>query len=83
MPLRCQGESMNLEVRLFARLREGRFQQASMELQDGETLADLLNKLRVSASEVGIFLVNGRHAPQDRPLKEGDTVALFPPIAGG
>lgn len=74
---------MKVDVRLFASLRQGRFQQAAMELGEGETLAELLEKLKIRPQEVGISMVNGRHAPPERPLAEGDSVALFPPIAGG
>lgn len=74
---------MNVDVRLFASLRQGRFQQAKMELREGETLAELLERLHIRPQEVGISMVNGRHASPDRPLAEGDSVALFPPIAGG
>lgn len=74
---------MNVDVRLFASLRQARFQQAKMDLREGETLAELLDRLQIRPHEVGISMVNGRHATADQPLAEGDSVALFPPIAGG
>ena len=33
--------------------------------------------------EPRITFVNGRHAADDRVLREGDRLALFPPVAGG
>ena len=33
--------------------------------------------------EVAILLVNGFHQKPDCPVKEGDIVALFPPVGGG
>lgn len=74
---------MNVDVRLFASLRQGRFQQATMDLREGETLGELLERLQIRPHEVGISMVNGRHASLERTLAEGDSVALFPPIAGG
>jgi molybdopterin converting factor subunit 1 len=30
-----------------------------------------------------LFAVNEEHARKDQPLKEGDTLAIFPPVSGG
>jgi molybdopterin converting factor small subunit len=30
-----------------------------------------------------MILINGLHADEDTTLKEGDLLALFPPLAGG
>ena len=74
---------MNVEVRLFASFREGRFQQARLELEGERTVAGLLADLGIQVPEVGISLVNGRHAAPEQQLQDGDVVALFPPIGGG
>jgi len=74
---------MEIEVRLFASFREGRFPQARMEVESGTTLAGVVEGLGIHLPEVGILLVNGRHAAPEQKLEEGDSVALFPPIAGG
>ena len=39
--------------------------------------------LRLPNAEVAIVLVNGVHSERERPLSDGDQVALWPPIAGG
>jgi molybdopterin converting factor small subunit len=44
---------------------------------------DLLKKIGINPSEVAIILVNGQHVELDQTLSEGETVAFFPPIAGG
>jgi sulfur-carrier protein len=30
-----------------------------------------------------LFAVNEEHARKDQPLKDGDTLAIFPPVSGG
>jgi sulfur-carrier protein len=30
-----------------------------------------------------LFAVNEEHARKDQPLKDGDTLAVFPPVSGG
>ena len=37
----------------------------------------------IAPDEVAILLVNGRDAPADRRLQDGDAVSLFPLVAGG
>jgi sulfur carrier protein len=74
---------MKVEIRLFASLRKYSLPQAEMELAEGTTVQDLLERIGISPSEVAVALVNGRHAPNELPLNDGETIALFPPIAGG
>ena len=54
-----------------------------IELEDGRNVSDLLGRLGIPPSKVAIILVDGRHAQQDQPLQDGETVSLFPAIAGG
>ena len=74
---------MEVEVRLFATLREGRFAQQTVALPDGSRVADLFERLQLSRQQVAILLVNGRDVPPERLLRSGDTVSLFPLLAGG
>jgi molybdopterin converting factor small subunit len=74
---------MELEIKLFASLRKFNPELEQIEVDDGITVLELFEKAGIPASEVAIVLVNGRHAKLDQPLQDGETVAAFPPIAGG
>ena len=74
---------MKLRVKLFATLREGRFEERTEQFARGTTVADVIASLDIPDREVKIIFVNSRHAARDRMLEEGDTLALFPPIGGG
>ena len=81
---------MRVTIKLFARLREiagaGRLER---ELADGATVGDLLAALRAEFPRLAdvtartITSVNQEFAAPDRPLHDGDEVAIFPPVSGG
>ncbi|MGH4139762.1 MoaD/ThiS family protein [Clostridium sp.] len=52
-------------------------------MKQGETTEDVIAILGIDKSEVAILLVNGRDGQFDKPLLEGDLIALFPPVGGG
>jgi thiamine biosynthesis protein ThiS len=53
-----------------------------MQLDEGATLADLLNELGIKLKVV--ISVNGDHEPdKSRQLREGDQVRIFSTISGG
>jgi len=74
---------MQVEVRLFAVFRQGRFETRTMALAEGTSLRDLLRELDIPEERASVRLVNGRHADLDTPLSADDVVAVFPAIAGG
>ena len=74
---------MKITVKLFATFRQGRQKVIEMKLPDGTTTEDIIKGLGISKSEVAILLINGRDGQLDKPLVEGDLVALFPPVGGG
>ena len=82
---------MNIDVRLFAMLREraGR-DSVTVEVPDGATvrdavaavadthgLADVMERLSV------VMAVNREYADDDSTLSDGDELALIPPVSGG
>ncbi|MBI5484720.1 MAG: MoaD/ThiS family protein [Deltaproteobacteria bacterium] len=74
---------MNITVKLFASFRTGRFDIESGDYPAGATVADVADSLKLPRTELGIMMVNNRHVKLDRPLEEGDTLALFPLLGGG
>jgi molybdopterin converting factor small subunit len=79
---------MRVRVKLFASLCRY-FSGAApgipfeMEVLEGATLADLVDRLKLPREEVKVFFVNGRSRPMDWLLEAGDDVGIFPLIAGG
>jgi sulfur carrier protein ThiS len=74
---------MEIEIHLFATLRQGRFSRKKLLFPAGSTVADVCRQLTIDPLEVAILLVNGVVAERDRPLQAGDVVSLFPAIGGG
>lgn len=74
---------MKLEIKLFASLQKFMPNAEKVELDDNCTVSELLKKIGINPSEVAIILVNGQHVELDQTLSENETVAIFPPIAGG
>lgn len=61
--------------------------KATIELTQDESLADLIERFDLPERLVHLVLVDGVFvAPEDRALrilKDGETVAIWPPVAGG
>lgn len=82
---------MVVKVRLFAMLRERAGSDSlDVKLDEGATVRDAIDVL---ASEHGlgdvvsrtsmVMAVNRQYAEEERPLTEGDELALIPPVSGG
>ena len=84
---------MEIHVRLFASLRDrlpadarGR---ATLEMKDGASLQDLLDRLEIEARLAQMGLFDGQQAPRNREerlrliLVGNQTLSIFPPVAGG
>lgn len=54
----------------------------AMDLPEGATVADVLNRLGDQRDLVQKVLVNGDDADDTRPLKDGDAVALVGQASG-
>lgn len=73
---------MTVRVRLFAGLRE----RAGWSVRDVEaaTVADVWDTLELGDEPAGLlYAVNQAYAERNRPLADGDEVALIPPVSGG
>ncbi|HSD11118.1 MAG TPA: molybdopterin converting factor subunit 1 [Candidatus Binatia bacterium] len=81
---------MKVHLRFFASLRE-RLGRGEMELTlpEGATIAALWECLcaeNASLAEVGAslsFALNREYVDRDAVLRDGDEVALIPPVSGG
>ena len=79
---------MKVKVQLYAILskylpKNANNKMAIMEVAEGTSVQWVLSELTIPENMPKILLVNGRNAELDRVLTEGDTVSVFPPIAGG
>ncbi|MBO5129407.1 MAG: MoaD/ThiS family protein [Oscillospiraceae bacterium] len=72
-----------IEVRLFATLREGRGKIQMLNASEFACAGDIIRHLDIPTEEVAILLINGFHQKPETPVKDGDIVALFPPVGGG
>lgn len=77
-----------IHITLYATLRkyhphEDTSKAFTLELEDTEDILSLLQGLQIPKEESKQVFVNNRRKEEDYRLKEGDNVAIFPPIAGG
>jgi MoaD family protein len=78
----------DVRVRLFAALRD--LAGAGALEAEGDTAGEVLDELcrrfgerfeKIARS--GSVVVDGERASADRPLRDGDEVAVLPPVSGG
>lgn len=83
---------MKIHLKLFASLRDylpagSTSNRAELDVADGLSVQGLIDLAPVPASRVHLLLVNGYHVPvgafASTILREGDVVAIWPPVAGG
>jgi len=81
---------MTLRILYFATMRDlAGVREETISLPDGLRVKDLKSLLGgkhpqlIKAFNSAIFAVNREFALDDHPLKEGDEVAIFPPVSGG
>ena len=83
---------MRIELKLFATLSRhlpagAQRNLALVEAREGESAGALLDRLGVPREEVHIALVDGRHVDVEAldatPLRDGVTLAVWPPVGGG
>jgi len=81
---------MRVRIKFFAIIREKVGTDGmELELEEGRTVQELLELLRSRFPATREFLerafvaVNRRYVNPDTRLKEGDEVAIFPPVSGG
>jgi len=74
---------MRITVKLFASFRTGRFSVEEREYPEGTSIGQVADDISLPREEIGIIMVNSRHAKLERVLEDGDILALFPLLGGG
>jgi molybdopterin converting factor subunit 1 len=81
---------MNMDVRLFATLKERvGASRVLLEVNEPATVADLLTALTQTHPAIEpslrslLISVNQEYAEREQPIQPGDEIALFPPVSGG
>ena len=79
---------MKIILNLYASFRSRMPEEAlrnsgEIDVDEGATVGQILAKVNIAAEDAKIIFRNGIHAHLEDTLKEGDKLAIFPPIAGG
>lgn len=76
---------MRIKVRLFAGLRErAGTGERELALPDGARVEDVWGELELGDEPGGlVYALNREYVERERPLADGDEVALIPPVSGG
>ncbi|MBY9012078.1 MAG: MoaD/ThiS family protein [Candidatus Lokiarchaeota archaeon] len=71
-------------VKFFANLRSIAPPKKVIALPSGSTVGTILDMFNISKDTKLIILINGApHQKRETFVKNGDIVAIFPPLAGG
>jgi len=79
---------MKVEVRLFANLgkllpSKPKNNKTTVIIRKGSTVDQLLAKLKIPSDMTNVIMINGHQSDKNTVLNEGDTISIYPPIAGG
>lgn len=74
---------MEVEVRLFATLRDGRDKKVYLPWEKGITPRHIIDQLNINEEDVAILLINGRDGDMETVLRTEDYLSIFPPVGGG
>ena len=74
---------MRITVKLFATFRNNRFKITQQDTPERTVCRSIILGLGLTEEEIGVVMVNGRHAIIEHILHEGDILSLFPLVGGG
>jgi sulfur-carrier protein len=74
---------MKIEIKLFAALSVGRFKAETQEFAAETCVEQVVKHLGFAEGDVGIVLINGKHATTQDSLNDGDVLSLLPLMDGG
>lgn len=62
-------------------------EETELDLAEGATAQTVIEQLQIPPALANLVMVDGSHLLKEeirsRPLKAGETVSIFPPVAGG
>lgn len=77
---------MRVRVLLFGRLKDLGAAERELEVHDGDSVGDLVHSLPGLPAELlqrSAIAVNREYASRETMLRDGDEVAVLPPVSGG
>ena len=81
---------MKIKILYFSSLKDRLGKQTEkIDLPENSTVQNLISILREKYPNISdsldnvMFALNEEYVDKDSPLKDGDTVALIPPVSGG
>jgi molybdopterin converting factor small subunit len=77
------GGDMQINVKLFATFRVGRFSEQKREYPSGTCVSGVIEDLQIPEAQVGILMLHNRHVSPDQELTDGVDLAIFPFVGGG
>ena len=77
------GALMQIKVKLFATFRIGRFAVETRQYPSGTRIIEIIRELQIPEAQIGMIMLNHRHAKPDQELNDGDNLSLFPLVGGG
>jgi len=75
--------SITISVKFFGPLREKMGGDREVTISGNGTVSTAVKALSINPQAWYLYSVNGEHARVDSQLKNGDILAIIPPISGG
>jgi sulfur carrier protein ThiS len=72
-----------VELTLVGLLKRYGPARASLVVESGQTVRDVIREIGLDPDLVAIVMVNGRQKSKSHPLEPGDRVKLLPMVGGG
>ncbi|MFX1446166.1 MAG: MoaD/ThiS family protein [Promethearchaeota archaeon] len=75
---------ISITIKLFADLTQFGPAKADEKLPEGSSINTIFEKYNIPKEKKTIIIVNSKpHYNRNSILKDGDIIAIFPPLAGG
>ncbi|MGB9793876.1 MULTISPECIES: MoaD/ThiS family protein [Caldisericum] len=74
---------MNVKVKLYGDYLKYGPEETYIDIEEGSTVEDVLNRFGIKERKYIIVLVNLKRAWFEDKLNDGDVVSVFSPVGGG